>query len=229
MGGPVRHGREHVAFGMIEGVEKLENSRHGQILSVGYDDEQVWSDREVRIAVEEARREGWNLALKRVGLLGGRRGGLGGGEESGDLRRLVGERFASGLEAVWLASLRYLRSSVPGDGGRLHGRMGSGIVRPATGLTDRALRMKGAKGGAGGQGRGKGVPLGVGGVVVDEEALAFKAGVDRKIRKLTREMENWLVRRSSNREENVVRRCKKCRRFGEESWQFCPFDGREME
>jgi hypothetical protein len=171
---------------------------------------------------DEAMKEGWNAALARVGVLGGVRGGLGGGEESGDLRRLVGERFATALEGVWLASLRYLRSSVPGDGGGLHGRMGRNGVKAATGLTDRRLRMRGAR-------DGKGVSIGVGGVVQDEAALAFKSKVDRQLRKMTRDMEKWLALRSSSQRDNVVTRCQKCKRYGDESWNYCPFDGQKME
>lgn len=198
----------------------VENGSGDAVLSVGEGGE--WSDREVRVALQRAFGDGWNAALVRVGVLGGKRGGLGAGEESGDLRRLVGERFAAALEGVWLASLRYLRGTVPGDGGGMHGRMGSGGVRRATGLTDRRLMMRGKVG-------AKGVSAAVGGVVQDEAALAFKASVDRKLRKITREMESWLENRSSSRRDNVVRKCKKCRRYGEDSWQFCPFDGQKME
>lgn len=184
----------------------------------------------MQVAVDRARREGWNAALDAVHVRAGMRGGLGGGGVDGDLRRLVGERFAVALEGVWLASLRYLRATVTADGGVGRGAMGSGGFRRAQGLTDRTLVMNGGRGvGRDGRRGSKGVSASVGGVVVDEAALAFKEGVERKLRKITREMESWLEFRSSGREEKMVRKCKRCRRFAEKSWLFCPFDGEEIE
>lgn len=202
--------------------------RHGRF-SVGDDDEQLWSGRELQVAVDRAREEGrregivegWNAALVKVGVVGRMRGGVGGLEGGADLRRLVGERFANALEGVWVASLRYLRSPLNDDGGRGDVRVGRAVVKPANRLTDRRLVMPGARSAGG-------VSLGVGSVVVDEAALAFKGGVDRKIRKLTREMESWLERRSSDREEKVVKRCGKCNRYAEENWKFCPRDGSKL-
>ena len=198
-------------------------------LSLG-DGESVWSDAEMRVVVERAwndgRRQGWEAALDAVDARrrgrGGRRG-LGVVGVDDDLRRLVGERFATALEGVWLASLRYLRATVPGDGGGGYGAVGIAVVKPANGLTDRALRMPGAKR------SGRGVDRG--GLVVDEGALAFKAEVERKLRKVTREMESWLEQRSSSEKRNmreVVKKCVKCRRFAEENWKFCPYDGEKV-
>lgn len=188
--------------------------------------EETWSGRELRVAVERARREGWNAALREVGMLGAARGGLGrrdgGLGEGDDLRRLVGERFANALEGVYVASLRYLRSTVPADGAGLGSGMGRAVVKPAAGLSDRSLMMPGAK-------VSGGVKLGAGGLVADERALAFKSSVDRKIRKLTREMESWLENESSLREEKVVRKCGKCKKYAEESWTYCPRDGQKLK
>lgn len=201
--------------------------RDGQPLSVG-DDERVWDDREMRVFGEAQWVEGWNAALDAVDgrrrERGGRRG-VGVGGEGDDLRRLVGERFATALEGVWTASLRYLRSTVRDENGGLGSRVGRNGFRAANGLTDRRLVMRGARG-PGGVGVGGGRE---GGLVVDEAALAFKQGIDRKLRKLTREMEWWLENRSSRREENPLRRCPKCRRFAEETWKFCAWDGARLE
>lgn len=209
--------------------ERTGRRRDGNELSVG-EGEALWSDRELRVAVERARAEGWNAALD--GLDGARKrrggglGGLGGGGrgigEGDDLRRLVGERFATALEGIYVASLRYLRGTVGSDGGGLGGAGDRATVKPANGLTDRPLRMPGAK-------RAAGVKSSVGGMVVDERALAFKGEVDRKIRKLTREMERWLENESSSREEKVVRKCGKCKKYAEDSWKFCPRDGQKLE
>lgn len=209
---------------------KVEESVGGVTLSIGDDDAQVWDDREVRVMVERAREagriEGWEAALDAVGARRVERGG-GGYEGAGDLRRLVGERFASAIEAIWEASLRQLRSTVPGGNGGLSVRVGRRGIRPRTGTLDQSLRMRGAAGSVGGTG-GRGLGAEDGGVIRDEIALAFKARVERKIRQLTREMESWLASRSSVREENVVRRCEKCRRFVEAGWKFCPLDGSEV-
>lgn len=202
----------------------MDDSRDGQRLSVG-DDEQLWDAREMRVFGERCWAEGWESALDAVGARRRERGGSG-FDGMGDLRRLVGERFAAALEGVWEASLRQLRSPLPGGGGAGGIRVGRDGFRRRTGLTDRSLVMRGAAS-AGGQG------VEVGGVIRDEAAMAFKAEVERKIRKLTREMETWLELRSSGREENgsrkPVRRCGKCKRYMEESWKFCPLDGQKIQ
>lgn len=208
------------------------HGRHGEHLSVN-DDERVWDDREVRVMVERAREEGrsdgkvegWEAALDAVGARRRLAGG-GGYDGMGELRRLVGERFANAIEGVWEASLRQLRSTVPGGNGGLGVRVGREGFRPAKGLTDRRLVMRGAAGSGGGGGAGSGGSDG-GGVIRDEEALRFKAQVERKIRKLTREMELWLARGSEKR-TGAVGRCTKCKRWTEEKWVFCPWDGERV-
>lgn len=207
--------------------------RDGHGLSVD-DDARVWDAREMAVVRRDAWVDGWNEALRvvrgRHEMRGGRGAGMGGGEGD-DLRRLVGERFANALEGVWLASLRYLRGTVGDENGGLRGAVGSGRIRRPEGLTDRRLVIGGARGGArnGGVGRGG---VNEGGLVVDEAALAFKARVERQIRKTTREMEAWLENRSSLRKGNDAlraRKCVRCRRYAEEKWMFCPFDGAEVK
>lgn len=117
---------------------------------------------------------------------------------------------------------------MPDDGGGIHGRVGRSGVRRAMGLTDRRLVMRGAR-------VSGGVSVGVGGVIVDEEALAFKQTIDREIRKLTRKMEVWLENRTLFRKGdesevvNKAKKCVKCKRFGQETWAWCPYDGEKME
>lgn len=201
----------------------MNDQRHGDGLSVGDDDARVWDDREVRVMVERARAEGWDAALDAVGARRIVRGG-GGYSGMGELRRLVGERFANALEGVWEASLRQLRSTVPGGNGGLGIRVGRDGFRRRTGTLDQSLRMRGVSSLGGGGGTG----VENGGVIRDEEALRFKSEVERKIRKLTREMEKWLANRSSSRTE-VMRKCVRCKRFADEKWVFCPWDGGRVE
>lgn len=211
----------------------MKNERNGQPMLSTDDDGAVFSDREVRVMTDEAWRCGWNDCLvevdivrRRKGGLGRRGGGLGAGlgewGDGADLRRLVGERFATALEGVWLLSLRYLSGTLAADdGGGVNGYMPGGF-RAAAGLTDRRLVMGGARSGkrAGDSRRG---------VIRDEQALAFKSRVDSKIRKLCREMESWLENESSDKVRTPMRKCKKCKKYAEETWQFCPFDGQKME
>lgn len=202
------------------------------------EEENRWDAREVAVFGErmwnegwsEGRAEGWEAALDAVGARRIERGGSG-FEGRGELRRLVGERFATALEGVWEASLRQLRSTGPGGNGGLGIRVGRDGFRPRTGTLDQSLRMRGVGMGGGRKGgarSGRGSGGEDGGVIRDEVALAFKAKIERQIRKLTRQMEGWLEVRSSYREENVVRRCRKCRRFADAGWKFCPFDGSEV-
>lgn len=60
----------------------------------------------------------------------------------------------------------------------------------------------------------------------DPAALVFKGKVDRKLRKLAREMRVWL---DGGVAHNSVRRCTRCRRFADETWLYCPHDGARTE
>jgi len=60
-----------------------------------------------------------------------------------------------------------------------------------------------------------------------EAAFNEKSRIDRKLRKLTREIKAWL--RDSHEARDDVRRCTVCRKFGEPEWLYCPRDGKPME
>lgn len=64
------------------------------------------------------------------------------------------------------------------------------------------------------------------GVVGNEAALLFKQRLDRKLRTLAREMRAWLDRDTV---KAGVRRCTKCRRYAEDTWVYCPWDGSPTE
>lgn len=61
----------------------------------------------------------------------------------------------------------------------------------------------------------------------DERAFAFKGKMDRKLRKLAREIRAWLNDSGETRYD--VRRCSVCRQFGDPEWLYCPKDGKPME
>jgi hypothetical protein len=60
-----------------------------------------------------------------------------------------------------------------------------------------------------------------------ERAFNEKARIDRKLRKIAREIRAWL--RDSAESRDDVRRCTTCRKFGEPEWLYCPKDGKPME
>jgi hypothetical protein len=66
-------------------------------------------------------------------------------------------------------------------------------------------------------------------VLRDVRALAFKARIDRDLRKLSRRMRNWIEEGGSGKAHNSVRRCTRCRKYADELWSFCPFDGAPTE
>jgi hypothetical protein len=65
-------------------------------------------------------------------------------------------------------------------------------------------------------------------VVADEMALKFKRKIDAELRKLNRAMRGYLSR-GGEVGGSVGRRCSMCKRFGEDEWVYCPWDGKAME
>jgi hypothetical protein len=64
-------------------------------------------------------------------------------------------------------------------------------------------------------------------VIKNAAALAHKAKVDRKLRSITREV--WVWMREDTTARSSVRRCTRCKKYGEDTWSFCPYDGQAME
>jgi hypothetical protein len=61
-------------------------------------------------------------------------------------------------------------------------------------------------------------------VVGSQAAFSLKMSIDRKLRKLAREMGVWL--RTSNTSRRVVRRCSgRCKKYAEPDWTYCPTCG----
>jgi hypothetical protein len=78
----------------------------------------------------------------------------------------------------------------------------------------------------GGARKGKG--SGKGGVdISDESALVMKGRVDRKLRAIARDIENFM---NGQGRDVYGRRCAgKCKRFGDGQWSYCPNCGGRME
>jgi len=64
------------------------------------------------------------------------------------------------------------------------------------------------------------------GGVRSERLLALKSRIDRRLRVLAREIRNEIEGREN---VNVVRRCTKCKKYGEDTWAWCPYDGSPMQ
>lgn len=63
------------------------------------------------------------------------------------------------------------------------------------------------------------------GFVANEQALELKQTVDRKLRVLSRDMDDFLTRKSEAELKNeavLATTCGGCRQFVESSWKFCP-------
>ena len=93
------------------------------------------------------------------------------------------------------------------------GRM---VTRTSTGQTETRGGAKGSRKSGGSKD-----------FIRSEAAFNFKSKVDRKLRKLAREIKVWL--QDSPGERDDVRRCTVCRKFGEPEWLYCPRDGKPME
>lgn len=83
------------------------------------------------------------------------------------------------------------------------------------------------RGGANGSSRrgGSGKP-----VIRSEQAVVFRAKIDRRLRRLSRDMLTWLEQKGSFKTD-VVYRCsgRKCGRFAEEGWNYCPNCGAQVD
>lgn len=124
--------------------------------------------------------------------------------------------FVFRYELLWL---RCFAAAVGGrPGGALPAQVAKArrVVRTSTGQTE-------TRGGAHG---GKLAGAAEKTTVANDAALAFKASVDRRLRKIARDMRAWL---GGDDARAGVRVCTRCRRFGEDTWTFCPYDGQPME
>lgn len=56
--------------------------------------------------------------------------------------------------------------------------------------------------------------------------LSLKGRIDRRLRSLAREIQTEL---EGKKNAGAVRRCTRCKKFGEDTWNWCPYDGAAME
>lgn len=135
----------------------------------------------------------------------------------GDVLRIMPSGFLLAYQQLW--SRAYEGGSVKRDPDAQVASVPSGAkVRLSSGATDArgAARSGGKRAGVSGRA-----------VVRDERAQAMRAGVDRKLRKLAREMSQFL----HGAAKAGVRRCtgRKCRQWAEDGWNFCPRCGHATE
>jgi hypothetical protein len=63
-----------------------------------------------------------------------------------------------------------------------------------------------------------------------EAALGYRSKVDRKLRKIAREINYYLATPLDNTAESVQRRCAgSCKRMGDGEWLYCPWCAGPME
>lgn len=115
-------------------------------------------------------------------------------------------------ELLWAMALRAPQAVSSGD--PVQKARGLPVTRLSTSQTE-------TRGGAKGSRKsGKSADL-----IRSEAAFVFKGRMDRKLRKLSREIKAWMEGSESTVE---VRRCSVCRQYGDSEWLYCPKDGKPM-
>lgn len=128
--------------------------------------------------------------------------------------------FLHRYEQVWLKTF----------GSAIGGRDSGGVVEPNVIASTRAVTRTstGQTETRGGAHSGKKLAgAAERGVVASEGALRFKQKVDAEIRKINRTMKVWLE--GGGVGQSLGRRCSVCKRFGDDAWVWCPYDGKPME
>jgi hypothetical protein len=144
--------------------------------------------------------------------------GLSASELGDEVLRSMPEKFVFAYELLWLSAF----------GRSVGGRSSGGVVEPnvvskARRVTRVSTNQTETRGGAkagGMQG------LSDRDVISNEIALEKKRRIDRKLRALARDIRSF-ISRETDRAGN--RRCSSCKRFGDDEWVYCPWDGRPME
>lgn len=63
-----------------------------------------------------------------------------------------------------------------------------------------------------------------------EVAVQYRSKLDRKLRRIGREIESFLTEKEFGRKVSVVRQCSgKCKKFGDADWNYCPNCGGPMQ
>lgn len=127
------------------------------------------------------------------------------------------ENFVFRYEQVWLAGLPRER-----QGGEF---IGMAVAKRTTRLsTSQTETRGGAKEGKKHAGAAERDMLG------NQAARAFKRKIDADLRKVNRRMKAWIDGGAESEVGATLgRRCTMCKRWGEESWVWCPWDRGAME
>jgi hypothetical protein len=134
-----------------------------------------------------------------------------------DEARMLPAVLLGAYSRLWAAALRQPGSTVGPDTRGMYGRHRVKGPRTSTGQSE-AMSGTGAK---------RAVNVSQGGVVKSERWLALKGRVDRKLRKVAREIMEEM--QGGTGRLKTVRRCVGCKKYGESDWSWCPFDGKRME
>lgn len=103
---------------------------------------------------------------------------------------------------------------------------GDPVVKPGIGKPQVRVstnRDQGIGGAASGGGKRPGASTR--NIIKDRRAYEMKIKVDRRLRRLSKEIFDFLAGAETMREVNV---CSRCARIGEDDWRFCPSCGFEM-
>lgn len=132
-------------------------------------------------------------------------------ELAADELRMLPAAFVGAYGSLWEASLRHPQGTLASDYREMVVAPRVKTSRTSTGqsVTRGLARPERKKGGS---------PE----VVRNLRMLREKARIDRKLRKVTREIEDVLA---GGRGLGEVMRCPKCQRFADEGWRFCPYEG----
>jgi hypothetical protein len=133
-----------------------------------------------------------------------------------DELRMMPAVFVDAYGALWEASLRHPQGSLGGPGGdiRVVPRVNTARTSSGQSLTRRGAHPEGKSGGSERD------------IVVSERMLREKGRVDRKLRKLAREVEGVL---RGETKKTSGGRCWGCGRMTEGEWRYCPWDGVKVQ
>lgn len=132
-----------------------------------------------------------------------------------DAVRTLPTDFVSVYESLFLASLRTDRG-----GSSDAGEVGVAGARRVTRVSTNQVETRGGSKGSRKSG-------GSADLVRSQRMLEFKGRVDRRLRKIARDIKAEM--RDAQGDSELLRRCTVCRTFGESGWLYCPKDGKPME
>lgn len=139
------------------------------------------------------------------------------GSIDAEILEVLPEGFVFQYTALWLQGAGISVGGVPGLGKVVE----PNVVAKARRVTRVSTNQTETRGGAK-QSRSDSV----GGVDFANEAYVnYRRRVDGKLRKLAREIRSF----RGDRVKAGVRRCSACKRFGDDEWVYCPWDGQRME